>query len=100
MKLMSISSNLAQENIIKIGDLIYKGWVYKNRLSNLVKNREVEKIEHSLKTNSYGLKILGAGGAGFLLVLAKNHKKISNILNKKEFRFEIDYSGVKEIHNE
>ena len=66
----------------------------KKALSNKVSNNLIDSYyEEALKNDAYGGKILGAGGGGFLFLIApkNNHSKIIKALNKLEmveFNFE------------
>ena len=59
-----------------------------------------EIYDESIKSGTYGGKICGAGGRGFLLLISpkQNHKIIKKKLNKLEFLdFNFDYSGSKQV---
>jgi D-glycero-alpha-D-manno-heptose-7-phosphate kinase len=78
----------------KIGQLLHQNWLSKKALSNKVSNNLIDSYyEEALKNGAYGGKILGAGGGGFLFLIApkNNHSKIIKALNKLEmveFNFE------------
>ena len=58
------------------GDLIHKGWLAKKSLSDKISNRNIENFYlTSRKYGVHGGKLLGAGGAGHLLLFAEADKK-------------------------
>lgn len=69
----------------------------KKKLSSKVSSFNIDEIYKLLKSNgAYGGKLLGAGGGGFLLVVA--NKSVKNILKKKLYKlkfvnFEISEQG-------
>jgi D-glycero-alpha-D-manno-heptose-7-phosphate kinase len=71
---LSNTANFIQE----IGSLLHKSWSLKKRLSTKVSNNYLNNIyDIAHKNGSIGGKLLGAGGGGFFLFLAKDldHKK-------------------------
>ena len=78
----------------KLGHLLHENWLSKKMLSEKVSNSLIDNYyEDALKSGAYGGKILGAGGGGFLFLIApkKNHTKIIKTLDKLEivdFNFE------------
>lgn len=81
-------------NLKKIGELIDYSWQIKKKFTNKISNTLIDSAYFQAKKNgAYGCKILGAGGGGFLLVIAekKYHKKIIDKLslsglNHQKFR--------------
>lgn len=80
-----------------IGEVIDNSWQLKKKLSSKVSSFNIDEIYKLLKSNgAYGGKLLGAGGGGFLLVVA--NKSVKNILKKKLYKlkfvnFEISEQG-------
>jgi D-glycero-alpha-D-manno-heptose-7-phosphate kinase len=78
----------------KLGELLHQNWLSKKMLSEKVSNSLIDNYyEAALKNGAYGGKILGAGGGGFLFLIApkENHSKIIKTLDKLEmvdFNFE------------
>ena len=74
--------------------MLHQNWLSKKELSNKVSNSIIDSYYNdALKNGAYGGKILGAGGGGFLFLIApkNNHSKIIKALNKLEmvdFNFE------------
>ena len=84
------------------GDILDSYWENKKKLSNYITNSKFDElIDISKQNGAIGSKIIGAGGRGYLLVIAKknNHKKIKNGLKKlQSFIIEPDLSGAKIIY--
>jgi D-glycero-alpha-D-manno-heptose-7-phosphate kinase len=92
------------QDIIQIGRLLDKSWNLKKRLSNDVSNNEIDTIyKIAQEAGAIGGKILGAGGGGFILLVAEKEnvphikKKLSNLV---QVPFNIDYEGSKVLYVE
>ena len=70
-----------------LGKLMDIGWNYKKQLASKVSNEFIDEC-YSLAKNAGALggKISGAGGGGFLLIIAKNENK-KNIIQEMKKRF-------------
>lgn len=86
--------NASKIDLNNLGQLLHKGWLSKRALSQKVSNKKIDNYyEIAIKNGAIGGKILGAGGGGFLFVIApkKHHSKIILALKELEnveFRFE------------
>ncbi len=90
-----ISSN--NFNLKQLGNLINLSWTNKKKLSKSVSNKFLDNYINILKKNKiYGVKVLGAGGGGFIFVLAKKklHKKIIHKTKLLRVNFDIDLMGT------
>ena len=59
------------DHISRFGELLHEGWQAKRDLSSSVSNEWVDTIyEEALAAGATGGKLLGAGGAGFILIFA------------------------------
>ena len=66
-------------DLVALGKLLNEGWHLKKQLSPLVSNAEIDEYyERAKKAGAKAGKILGAGGGGFLMLLAppESHPKI------------------------
>lgn len=78
----------------KLGSLLHQNWLSKKALSHKVSNSLIDQYyQTALKNGAIGGKILGAGGGGFLFVIAekKDHSNIIKSLKGLElvdFNFE------------
>ena len=72
-------------NLEKFGKLVHEGWLMKKSLASSISNKEIDSFyEAALREGAIGGKISGAGGGGFLNMIAepKYHKKIIKTLTK------------------
>lgn len=73
-------------NFDKICEMIDESWKLKSKFSKKITNKKILNIISLLRKNNFkGIKILGAGGGGFILAFNKNsninkfHKDLKNI---------------------
>lgn len=92
------------EDIKKIGKLLHKTWEIKRSMHQAVSNSLIDDMYNKAKSlGAIGGKLLGAGGGGFLLIMAEGEsmKKI-----RETFRYQIqvpiriDYEGSKLLYFE
>jgi len=84
----------------KFGALLHEGWLLKQKLASKISNSEINKA-YSIARDAgvLGGKISGAGGGGFLNVIAlkENHTKIIKRLESiglVKYKFNIDSNGT------
>ncbi len=86
-----------------IGKLMTESWLEKKGLSSKVSNELIDDIINVANSNgAYGAKVLGAGGGGFVLVIAEPalHKTITTKLNGMIiFNLKFENEGSKIIFN-
>ena len=64
--------------ILDFGRLLHRAWEFKQSLSSKISNAPInEAYTKALAEGAYGGKLLGAGGGGFLLVLAPPDRHLS-----------------------
>ncbi len=90
------------EDIPNIGKLLYASWLEKRKISNLISNGMIDDIiDDVIHMGAYGAKLLGAGGCGFVCVVADPlvRSRIEQKYKKDilDIRFEKD--GVSEIYS-
>ena len=69
-------------NLQYFGKIVTESFYLKNNLSNLITNSKMNDILQLVKNNnSYGYKILGAGGGGFVFCIVNKVQK-KNIIEK------------------
>ena len=76
---------ISEKSLDNIGDLLDESWKLKRKLSDSVSNARIDNIYKIAKQNgALGGKILGAGGAGFMIffVNRKNQLRVRNALKK------------------
>ncbi len=94
---------LIKGELKNFGKLLHEAWLQKKDLSNDITNGKIDQIYNfALKNGSYGGKLLGAGGGGFLLLYIEKHRQakfLSKIKNLVNIPFKFSYSGSKLILN-
>jgi len=92
---------LKDENIDQIGDMMDRNWQEKKKLSSNISNDWIDNIYLTAKQNgAIGGKIIGAGGGGFLFLVAhpEDHERIiSSLKSLVPVDFSFDYNGSKII---
>ena len=102
-KLSTLAKNFEDElvngNILNCGKILHQNWMLKKNLDQGVSTLDLDKIYQSaINAGAEGGKILGAGGGGFFLFIAKPkyQKKIIKKLNKLKFiNFNFEKNGSK-----
>lgn len=90
-EICSVATNYLKKNKFKeFGLLLQKNWEIKKKLSKeIFKNKNLKKLEKKImKTKIWGMKLLGAGGGGVILVCGtkKTIKKISKFKNYETYK--------------
>lgn len=89
----SFKTYLEKGDFQKTAELLHRGWSMKKELASGITNPQIDKMYNLARdSGAWGGKILGAGGGGFLLVMAppENQPKIKEALSKYQlipFRF-------------
>ncbi len=105
-KMVGLSEELLEElksgNIKRFGEILHKGWVYKQKLASNITNPIINSYyEKAREAGAVGGKILGSGGGGFLLFYCeeKNQNDVRKaLLNLKELFFKFEPEGSKIIY--
>jgi D-glycero-alpha-D-manno-heptose-7-phosphate kinase len=84
----------------KLGLIFHEHWNEKKKLSKNISNTKLDRMYEVMMCSNqfYGGKIIGAGSGGFFLMVAKNHIKSINFLNKKKYKFikiKFEHDGCK-----
>lgn len=81
-------------DLAAVGKLLHEGWQLKRSLTEKISNPYIDSLyEEARDAGAIGGKLLGAGGGGFLLLLARPHdhprilERLKNLLHVP-FRFE------------
>lgn len=92
---------LDEKNWQDFGLLLHESWQLKKQLSNKITTEAIDDIySKALKAGAIGGKLLGAGGGGFMLLLAPMEKQeqIKKELNNCEYvPFKFENEGAKVI---
>lgn len=87
---------LRKGRVDSVGDILYKGWVYKKSLVDSISTERIDDLyNHFIQKGAVGGKLLGAGGTGFLLIYAYNHGALKKYFRNKTLSFAIDTKGSK-----
>ena len=89
--------SLSRGDFEEVGEILHQAWLIKRSLNPRISNGHVdEAYERSRASGAIGGKLLGAGGTGFLLLLAppSRHARIrAELRAHREFRFQPDPLG-------
>jgi len=103
VKDIGYKSKIAFENgnLEEFADLMNIHWEYKKQRSGAITNDRINRwYELALENGALGGKLIGAGGGGFLMFYADNHKKLRHAMMKEglqELRFRFDFEGSKVV---
>jgi len=81
----------------KIGLLINKYWEMKKQLVSGSTNQEIESVISEVKDFASGIIMAGAGGGGFLYILAKDHKSAQKVRERLGGISMKDSSGIYDV---
>lgn len=93
---------LCNNNIDDFGRILHEGWLLKRSLTKGISNNSIDYVyEQGLSAGALGGKLLGAGGAGFILFYCpkENQEKFRLSMNKyMEMPFNFENSGSQVIY--
>lgn len=93
-----LKDELQKNNIDVMGELLHENWMLKKSLASGITNSFVDEVYMKAReAGATGGKLLGAGGAGFMLfyVPEKQHDYVRKTLaDLREMDFEMDNSGA------
>ena len=87
-------------DIDTLGELMHRNWMMKRSLSSRISDGWIdEKYEKAIKLGAKGGKVVGAGGGGFLLLVAEpeKHENIARELGLRKVDFRFSQSGSRVI---
>jgi D-glycero-alpha-D-manno-heptose-7-phosphate kinase len=83
----------------EFGALMHEHWMHKKRRSRGMSNPRIDEwYELAMRNGAIGGKLVGAGGGGFLMFYAEDHRKLRSVMMKAgldEVRFRFDFEGTK-----
>lgn len=89
---------LQNNNVDAMGELLHNNWILKKSLASGISNPLIDDAyERAMNAGATGGKLLGAGGAGFMLFYAPEDKQVSvreALSDLRETDFEMDNSGA------
>ena len=93
-----LKAELQNNNVDAMGELLHKNWMLKKTLASGITNTLIdETYDLAMAAGATGGKLLGAGGAGFMIfyVPQSKHEDVRKALsNLREMDFEMDNSGA------
>lgn len=94
----TLKKELQKNNVDAIGELLHENWMLKKSLASGISNSFIdETYERAMNAGATGGKLLGAGGAGFMLFNVQQEKQASvreALKDLREMDFEMDNSGA------
>lgn len=101
VKELGLRSRTALEsgNIAAFGELMHEHWEHKKRRTVSVTNPQIDEwYELGRRNGALGGKLVGAGGGGFLMFYAEDHRRLRTAMSAaglEEIRFRFDFEGTK-----
>lgn len=84
------------------GHILHEGWLLKRSMVNGISNKTIDEVyDKGLKAGALGGKLLGAGGAGFILFYCPQERQEAfrrEMEGCKETRFSFDHYGTQVIY--
>jgi D-glycero-alpha-D-manno-heptose-7-phosphate kinase len=101
VKDLGLRSKAALEdgNTVLFGELMHEHWEHKKRRSGGMSNPQIDEwYQLAMNNGAIGGKLVGAGGGGFLMFMAKNRSQLRQTMvgaGLEEVRFKFDFEGAK-----
>lgn len=101
VKDMGLRSKAALENgdTFLFGELMHEHWEHKKRRSGGMSNPQIDDwYQLAMNNGAIGGKLVGAGGGGFLMFMAKDRSQLRRAMaaaGLEEVRFRFDFEGAK-----
>lgn len=103
VKDLGFRSKMALENgdTVLFGELMHEHWEHKKRRSGGMSNPQIDDwYQLAMNNGAIGGKLVGAGGGGFLMFMAKDRSQLRRAMacaGLEEVRFKFDFEGAKVI---
>lgn len=98
----SLRESLENDNIDDFGAILHEGWLMKKSLTKGISSGKIDSLyEKGLHAGALGGKLLGAGGAGFMLFYCpagKHYEFLEQMKDECEMKFSFDNHGSKIIY--
>lgn len=97
-----LKESLESNNIDDFGLILHEGWIMKKSLTDGISSGTIDHLyEKGLQAGALGGKLLGAGGAGFMLFYTpeeKHEEFLHKMKEENELKFRFDNYGSKIIY--
>jgi D-glycero-alpha-D-manno-heptose-7-phosphate kinase len=84
---------------LELGELLHEHWEQKRRRSEGMTNPQIDEwYDLGRRNGAVGGKLVGAGGGGFLMFYAENHRRLREAMTNaglEEVRFRFSFEGTK-----
>lgn len=103
VKELGYKSRLAfeQGDLEEFASLMNFHWEHKKERSDAMSNEHINTwYDKAMKNGALGGKLIGAGGGGFLMFYAEDHRKLRHAMRQEglqEVRFRFDFEGSKVV---
>lgn len=98
----TLKKELQKNHVDAMGELLHENWMLKKSLASGISNPLIDDTyEKAMKAGALGGKLLGAGGAGFMIFYVKPEKQAAvrtALEDLREMDFEMDNSGASIVH--
>jgi D-glycero-alpha-D-manno-heptose-7-phosphate kinase len=94
-------SELRAGNLVRLGEVISESWEIKKSFDPGISNSLIDRtIQDGERLGAYGAKLLGAGGSGYVLMLAPVglHPKFLDSFQGRILKPRVDFDGTKVIY--
>lgn len=97
-----LKKQLQENHVDAIGELLHENWELKKSLVREISNSKIDDTYNkAMNAGATGGKLLGAGGAGFMIFYVPDgkHKNVRAALSDlREIEFQLDNSGASIVH--
>jgi D-glycero-alpha-D-manno-heptose-7-phosphate kinase len=100
---LAIKESLERGDLVEFGRQLHEHWVNKKSRSARISDNRIDRIYELARENgALGGKVIGAGGGGFLMVLAENgnQRRVREAISAEGLRqmpFKFDLEGAKTL---
>lgn len=90
---------LVAGDTLRFGELMHEHWEHKKKRSGGMSNPQIDAwYELGLRNGAVGGKLVGAGGGGFLMFMARDRKRLLEAMagaGLEQVRFKFDFEGTR-----
>jgi D-glycero-alpha-D-manno-heptose-7-phosphate kinase len=100
---LAIKESLEEGDLVAFGQQLHEHWVNKKARSTQISDNRIDRIYELARENgALGGKVIGAGGGGFLMLLAENgnQRRVTEAISAEGLRpmpFKFDLEGAKTL---